>query len=519
MLSYLKMILERPAFRVVAIGFGLALATALLLASGGAVSLISSNQVNSAAGRNQYHVDSSSSLSSPAGGGSSWLTSWSEFPTLGQPGAGLPDNGWTSAWNGTAWTTAISHNISGRAAGNLFVTTDPNTGRYILVGLDLIGGTVSLQLLFQTSTDYTGQFWNPPTLPLAGTSADFPSVAVAPNGLIGIGFNTVNSSGAPNGFATIFSPDGGATWSSTPVFVDGSGTGVNFGRIVAVGNTFYAFLPGTDPNSPISPATLRVYQWSGSSWFLSQNLMTYTAPSTNSPSGTLYCNSYAGSPNNGQCGVIGYGPFIDAAATSAGWAVLCPYSLTGSPTVNNYIFCTQTAGCSTMNYSLDLFMGGITTSSNGDLWISALTYSSNSPPSPRVEQIAAYGTSGFSFVTGVPVGGIDPTTWAFFPSLTLGSNHCQAIGLYNCFSAGDYIHPAMNKFTGASLPFIASPSNVFTELLQNFVQDPEAGLTPVSGLTFRKVPIGSNVAFVGSMSADEVLRHTPRTHAVLWPTK
>ena len=77
----------------------------------------------------------------------------------------------------------------------------------------------------------------------------------------------------------------------------------------------------------------------------------------------------------------------------------------------------------------------------------------------------------------------------------------------------------MNKFTGASLPFIASPSNVFTELLQNFVQDPEAGLTPVSGLTFRKVPIGSNVAFVGSMSADEVLRHTPRTHAVLWPTK
>ena len=133
MLSHLKMILERPAFRVVAIGFGLALATALLLASGGAVSLISSNQVNSAAGRNQYHVDSSSSLSSPAGGDSSWLTSWSEFPTLGQPGAGLPDNGWTSAWNGTAWTTAISHNISGRAAGNLFVTTDPNTGRYILV--------------------------------------------------------------------------------------------------------------------------------------------------------------------------------------------------------------------------------------------------------------------------------------------------------------------------------------------------------------------------------------------------
>ena len=70
-------------------------------------------------------------------------------------------------------------------------------------------------------------------------------------------------------------------------------------------------------------------------------------------------------------------------------------------------------------------------------------------------------SSSFNFVTGVPNNNIDPTSWAFFQSFTRGAGHCQAFQFYSCFTAGDYIRPVMNNFTGA---FSAPSVDILSQL-------------------------------------------------------
>ncbi len=168
------------------------LAALALYGSGGAVSLISTN-TTSGTSFGQYRVEASSSMSS------SWVTSWSEYAapqSLMNPG---PSASYTSAWNGSFWTTPVNHLAHGTdASGNLFLTTDPS-GRHVLVGLDAVTGPNVFDLFVRISTDSTGQTWGPMIFPLAlGLKADFPSVAVSANGTIGVAFSPLDSSRQPS---------------------------------------------------------------------------------------------------------------------------------------------------------------------------------------------------------------------------------------------------------------------------------------------------------------------------------
>lgn|GEM_PF-3728309 len=289
---------------------------------------------------------------------------------------------------------------------------------------------------------------------------------------------------------------------------------------MAVGNTFSVFvadLTGTTPSNPLPQASLSRYEWNGSSW-LSNFLIAYTAPAQYSPGS--YMNSTPGNPNNGFHANLGYSPFIDAHATSAGWAVLWAAGRTDQPTTNNMILSTQAHGCTWVLYPTDLIFGGVTTSQSGDLWVSLLTYAGSpgtvAMPTHNIplQQVASYGNSSFSFVSGVPNSNIDPTSWIFYNAILTGSKRCDQIsGSVPCFSPGDYFRPAMNAFTGATLPFTATLAGTTPTLQQTFVQDPEEGLPSVRALSFVSIPIGSDVSSKQPLSSDELRRHMPRQHS------
>lgn len=270
-----------------------------------------------------------------------------------------------------------------------------------------------------------------------------------------------------------------------------------------------------------------LHQWSGSSWFLAQTLATYTAPNLYSPAPYTNTNLEVPNPNYNDSGYLAYSPFIEAQGTSAGWVVLAPAARSDYPDVNNYIFCTQVGGCSSWNYATDMFMGGVTTSPQGDMWISTLSYSGDpgTPASPNrtipLQQFAAYGSasSSTSFITGTPNGtsnsNLDPTSWAWFPSFTAAANHCDIHGSVSCFCVGDYLVPAMNTVTGAILPFVNSPfpTTFLSELEQSFVQDPQSTLGFVPGLTFTAFTVGSDVSYKRALTPSQIARRLPLTHS------
>ncbi len=376
------------------------------------------------------------------------------------------------------------------------------SGGFVLVGLGL-GYNLSLK----TSTD--GQNWSAVSYPLGSTQVDYPSVAVASNGVIGIGYDSLTQLETGSGFSSVFSCNGGTTW--TQQYQVTSTLNKIYGRLVAVGNTFYVLIADTTYAPTFQ---LDVYQFSASGcpsggdlWSLTAVPNYYDGPNSASPE--QYCNTTPGSQNYGDCGNIHYSVHIDARATPAGWAVLYPVGRSDNPDINNFNFCTQSGGCSTISYSTDLFAGGITTSPNGDMWLSMLTYSGAPSRNLPLQQIAIYCTApGNCPANGSPGPMIDPTWWTYWAAGTNeAQNRCPGDA---CFSAGDYMRTAMSTSTRATLPFILGDFSYATKLMQSFIQDPATGLAPVPGLSVGPaMEFGSNTTYNGTLTSAQLARRTP----------
>jgi hypothetical protein len=364
----------------------------------------------------------------------------------------------------------------------------------------------NFNLVFQTSTDVSGSNWNAPVVP--GVWADYPSLAVAQNGRLVMGFNQTDGINV-YGFQSEVSTNGGGTWSGPYTVTSGSNT-ATFGRVVASGNTFYYIYADTSAQPTY---VLRCLQsgdgmsWSGCT--PNATLNTYTKPAAVSKYG--FC---VNPPTCSQTPVIYYAPNIDASsAPGLGWVVVYPVARVDNPTINNIKFCAQNlGGCATITWGADLFLQGISTSGNGDLWISAHTYANGTGYDLPLRLLAVYRRADGSYLSGFLQGangipGIDPTSWFIFPPPPKCDNH-------PCLFAGDYMRFGMNAYTAATLPFVQRDSSYRTGLMQNFVQDPATGLPPVNGLQIGPVePFGSISTSSIPLSQAELQRRPVDTHA------
>ena len=216
--------------------------------------------------------------------------------------------------------------------------------------------------------------------------------------------------------------------------------------------------------------------------------------------------------------MIYYAPNIDAsAAPGLGWVVVYAATRPDQPGVNNLRFCSQAlAGCTTITWGADLFLQGITASSNGDLWISSHTYANDTGHDLPLRLMAIYRRADGSYASGFLQGGngiagIDPTSWFVFPAPPKCANQ-------SCLFAGDYMRFAMNSYQGgATLPFVQRDPSYQTNLMQNFVQDPATGIPPVSGLQIGPVqPFGSTSTSSIPLSQAELQRRPVDVHASIY---
>lgn len=470
---------------------------------GSYIYLISTNVVSPYASR--YRFEPSASV------GFTWVTSYQDF-------SADPNNrdarGYTSSWAGSAWSSPFEHRVNGDATGDLYLMADPpqSPTRHDLTMLKLKGSGAydPVSLVFQTSKDASGSSWNAPVV-IPNVSPDYPSLAVAQNGTLVIGSNQFDGFANDYGFQSVVSTNGGATWSGPFTVISGSNT--IFGRVVASGNTFYYIYVDTSAHPTYVLKCLQSsdgINWPGCA--PNSVLDTYTQ------SASISC---VDPPACLQNPVIYYAPNIDASAASGlGWVVV--YAATRSDMhVNNLKFCAQAlAGCTTITWGTDLFLPGITTSSNGDLWISSHTYANNTGHDLPLRLLAIYRKANGSYLSGFLQGtlpGIDPTSWKVYYYTPNCANRA-------CYFAGDYMRLAMNTYYGgATLPFVRrypylpNPQNYLTDLAQNFVQDPPTRIPPVSGLQIGPVlPFGSVSTSSIPLSQAELERRPVDTHASIY---
>ena len=421
--------------------------------------------------------------------GSTWVHSFSD-PTAWPAGR-------TSSWNGSAWATPVTHNWNANASGDLFLSYDSVRSRHVLVWLDL----TSHAIVYRSSQNSTGASWNNPVMTGINTAGDYPSVAVSSTGTIVVGANL--ASGLVTGFQVTRSTDGGATWNNTRVVVSGQ-DGAN-ARIVASGTTFYIFFA---TNSTLPTVYLKyISSTDGINWNQPVQLDMSTAPKRYSS--TSYCLNF-------NCGPFHYATNLDAAGSAGplGWVVIYPVkSAVGN--LNYLKFCAQNlGGCVTISYNYDLFLQGIATSATGDIWMNYHTYGVGG--TLPLLLLAAYRTPGGSYLTSVyqspSPNEIDPRYWDYAapgPAAFRCNPNPLPPNPTGCFSAGDYMKPGMNTFSGATLPFVRR-SSVINDLAQLFVQDPPVGLPPVPGLQFSEVqPFGSDSRSREELSPEQIRERTP----------
>lgn len=504
-----------------------------LRGSGGSVNVVS---INSVPGQNSNHYPFEPASSTSSG---NWVTSWMQIPY----NSVVNDASYTSSTSSSSCTQPVQHTLSSQATGDLFLATHPN-GSHMLVGVGS-GSSNALQLFYKTSTDSTGQCWNTTVVPFSGSSIafDYPSVAAGTDGTnttVVIVYNSTNGLSV-TGMSSIFSVNGGSFvgycgndgHQPCPITTSASQT---LGRVVAVGNTFHVLV--ADLSDPTA-VHLKRYQWNPNtlSWgsAAETSSFTYTAPNPSFPSSQSQVgNNINGNPNKGQTGYIDYAPVIDAQATSSGWVVLAPAARSDNSAVNNFVLCVNnlSTGCTSVNYASDLFLGGITTSSNsGDIWATMLTYTGSSSSTNYtlpLQQVASYCasscTSSSSWISGSPNtpsnSNIDPTTWAYFPA-TSGSPKCPVISFttQSCFAAGDWARPAMNTSTEAALPFVNVVSQTTPTLYKSLVNDPQSGLKAVEGLSFSHIQPSADLRFKGLMTTADVAWRTPTQRIRLMTAK
>jgi hypothetical protein len=410
-----------------------------------------------------------------------WVTSWHD---MGDPSAPNP-RGFTSAWSSSSlkWLQPIElRTPQSLPTGDLYLARDSFRNRFIAVMIDL---STAPSVWYTYSVDSLGTSWHTPLIQAlasnfsTGLAWDRPSVAVNGSGRIVIAASKIVNSGTA-GYWSAASTDGGSTWLGPYVVVPSGGAS---SRVVASNSGYHAFV--VDRSNPLSYVLNRHQSSDGVNWTLtSPPVSTYAPPLEKSPD--RYSNSC---PNPNQpcttcsgngCGALGYGSEPDAVASSTlGWVVAFPVNISGTNAIN---VSTELGGGVNINYTTDLFMHGITTSATGDWWLSYETYSGapnrylplnqgvvyRQPGSP-----ASYVGATIVSVSGTdPNSGIDPKSWFFYASNT---PHC---GNVPCFSAGDYMRPASNIYSAASIPVVLKSTTTKTALKQTFVQDPQ-GTTQV----------------------------------------
>ena len=337
---------------------------------------------------------------------------------------------------------------------------DPTRSKFGLVGVEY--QTVGNSIWFHLSNDPTGATWAPMNIAIAGMMLgpegwDFPSAAVDANtGRIVVGASKITGAGNA-GYWTSYSTDGGATWNG-PFSVNGA-TGGETSRIVWSASGFHAFIQ--DMTDPLNIALQHWQSSDGQTWTRQLDIATYGTPALSSPASTVCCN---------PSGQVSYAATPDAvAAPGLGWVVEYPVNIGGRNAIN---ISTELGGGVTISHTTDLFNAGITTSSTGDWYLTYQTYQGGDQITP-IQQGVVYRTPGApSYLGAIVQQGINPSQWFYYNS----NGRCSTASVA-CYTPGDFFRPAMNTFSGASVPMIVGSPNL-NNMIQAFVRDPAASNVP-----------------------------------------
>lgn len=401
---------------------------AIVFASGGFITLISTNQVSNEAWSGYRWTPAS------AVGSSSWVTGWTSYTTSALVGSFLSN--WTSGWN--APVQLIPPN--GLMTGDVHIAWDAVRNRFVFVVIDLPGFGNS-NVWYGFSNDSLGSSWTISSTPVfSATTADwdYPSIGVDASGRVIVG--AVGYPG-PSGFYSSVSTDG-ITFSA-PAFIGGGGTAPGSqSRIVATNSLFEAFIP-TLNGSFLPTAVDRYESTNGTTWTGPFSVATFGAPLNNTPV----------SPP------VFYAPLLDAKGYTNGlWTVVFPINNGG---YNNIYICTSNRGCGIVDAaSNDQFLGGTSVSADQGYWIHYLSYTGGATRTLPLITRAVYLPPSLPGIGATTNTGIDPTSW-------LITTRC--LGL--CYAAGDYNTISSNPFAAASTPLLRQSARQ-TDLFQSFIQDP-----------------------------------------------
>jgi len=457
--------------------------------SQGAIALQSLNQVSNSgiSPISSYRWEPSSADS----GG--WISSWHDVGTV----RGSPDYGnthaYTSMWSGSTWSAPTEHRTpSGVPAGqscgfppasnsqimDTYTYWDAWRMRYALVAVDY--GGVGNSAWVQYSSDSTGLTWNPMTLAMEGCLAgpvqwDFPSVAVSSAGSnagrIVVGASSVQGT-TGGGYWTSYSDDG-VNWHG-PYQVNGN-LGGGTSRIVWSASGFHAFILQLVDSSQCDSRDIQQGGCEVLQHWISQDGMTWALHPTKpivATYGVPLPSSMTAIISSPITGALSYARTPDAVSASGlGWVVAYPVNIGG---LNGINVSTESGVGFTVSWTSDLFSHGIATSASGDWYLTYQMYQSQTPL--YLQQRAVYGPPGCqsqSCLLGATIQtNIDPSLWWYYNSDLVRCSPAQpGVDAYGCYAAGDWFRPAMNTFTGASVPMILGSGNL-NDLFQAFIVDP-----------------------------------------------
>lgn len=191
-------------------------------------------------------------------------------------------------------------------------------------------------------------------------------------------------------------------------------------------------------------------------------------------------------------GELSYAYTPDAVASAGlGWVVAYPVNVGGYNAIN---VSTELGGGTTITYTTDLFNAGITTSSRGDWYLNYQTYQGGNRVTP-IQQGVVYRVSGTpaTYLGATIRTSIDPSQWFYYQS----NNRCT--GNTPCYTPGDFFRPAMNAFTGGSIPMVLSSSNT-NDVFQSFIQDPQMSAATGFLPTLTPFENGSDISSLGILT-------------------
>src|SRR6266567_2763123 len=219
--------------------------------------------------------------------------------------------------------------------------------------------------------------------------------------------------------------------------------------------------------------------------------------------------SSSGDPNpliGNPPGELSFATTPDAVSSPGlGWVVAYAVNISGYNAINvkTEFGCAVTISSDPLN-PVHLINVGVTTSGLGDWYVTFQTFHQ------LVDQWAVYRAPGEgcqqspTYLTGQIQANIDPSKWFYYDS-NLG--RCiTATGpppTPVCYTSGDYFRPAMNVYTGATVPMVVPSANL-NDLSQAFIYDPPA--PNVTHFTFEQRKNGDNITKRGILTR-EIVKH------------